>query len=202
MSPRLALVAAAMLLAVGCARTPVVSDGIGFRERQVRLDAIDAWEMRGRLAIDTGERAVQARFRWRQEHEALSLTVRGIMLGAGSFRIDGSPEALTVTARGESRVLTDPEEELSRMFGWWLPVTSLPAWLLGLPDPGFAARIDRGPGGTVKAMEQRAWMLDYFDYQLSQNLLIPRSMELKWGTLALRLNVDDFEPLPGNNSLN
>ena len=88
------------------------------------------------------------------------------------------------------------------MFGWWLPVTSLRAWLLGLPDGSFDARIERGRDGRIRSMQQRAWQLDYGEYQLSQNLLIPQSMELKWGSLALHLNVDDFEPLPGNDALN
>ena len=60
-------VLAAAVAAAGCARLPVVSDGLSPRERQARLAAAESWEMRGRLAVDTGERAFQARFRWRQD---------------------------------------------------------------------------------------------------------------------------------------
>jgi len=196
----LTLIAAAALVA-GCARLPTQSDGLGFGERETRLDAIDRWEMRGRLAIDTGERSFQARFFWRQDETALTLTVRGL-LGAGSFEISGTPETLTVRARGETRVLTEPEIELSEMFGWWLPVTSLRDWLVGLPDEAYPATptIARG---TLVALDQRLWRLDYEEYQLSTaGLLVPRRIALRHAPLELILTVDDWEPLPADEALN
>lgn len=192
---------AAVVLAAGCARLPAVTDGLDFDQREARLEAVDAWEMRGRLAVDTGERAFQARFSWRQEADTLTLNVRSFL--GGSFEITGSPEVLTVRRGRDSRVLTDPEVELSSMFGWWLPVTSLHAWLVGLPDRVYPARPRFDAMGALARLDQRLWRLDYDEYQLSDGLLLPRRMTMSYGDLELFLTVDAWAPLsPAEDALN
>jgi outer membrane lipoprotein LolB len=195
MSPWRVLLAATVL--AGCAHVePIVeTDGLDFPERAMRLEALDGWEMRGRLAVDTGERAFQARFRWRQSADVMLLAVNG-PFGAGSFQIEGDPIEMTLRARGEQWVLMDPETELSALFGWWLPVTSLRDWLLGLPDTAFAARTRRARAGTLASLEQRLWDVEYPDYGLSEGLLVPRKIDMSHGPLALHLTVDSWNSVP------
>lgn len=194
-----ALLAAAWLLGA-CATLPVGTDGLGFEQRRGELEAVDAWEMRGRLAIDTGGRAFQGSFNWRQSGAALELAVRG-PLGAGVLQVAGAPDALTYTARGETRTLLDPETELSELLGWWLPVSSLPAWLLGLPDPDHRATTQAGADGTLARIEQRLWEVSYATYQVAQtngarDVLVPRRIDLAHGNLKLRVTVDAWQPAP------
>src|SRR5690606_2890359 len=182
------LPAAAALLLSACANLPVGSDGLSLERRAAELGAVTDWEMRGRLAVDTGERAFQGSFNWRQQADALDLNVRG-PLGAGVLHVAGTPATLEFTARGETRTLTDPEAELSALLGWWLPVTSLPSWLLGLPDRAFRATTEPGVDGTLAALEQRLWRVDYATYQLvpfsgtASGVLVPRRIDLKHGDL-------------------
>lgn len=191
-----AMLAAAAALA-GCATVRVGTDGLSFEERSARLAAAPAWETGGRLAVATGERAFQARFAWRQDGESLDLTVRG-PFGGGVLQVAGSPNELTVTSRGETRVLVDPEVELSELLGWWLPVGSLRAWLLGAPDPEFPVRTRPNPDGTLASLEQRLWRVDFASYQLTgdgpQALLVPRRIDLSHGDLALRVTIDRWRP--------
>jgi outer membrane lipoprotein LolB len=194
---RLALACAALALAA-CAHFPVGHDGLSYDTRRGLLTGVSAWEMRGRLAIDTGERGYQAGFTWRQEADRLDLGVRG-PLGNGIAEIVGTPRAMTVTARGETHTLTDPETELSSLLGWWLPVGSLHAWLLGLPDENFRAVVDDGVDGTLAAFDQRLWHIAYPTYQLAalagteNGVLLPRRIDLAYGTLKLRLTVDAWQ---------
>lgn len=191
-----ATLAAALLAA--CATMHVGSDGLSYEQRRERLEAVPAWDMRGRVAVSAGERAFQASFRWHQDADALELAVRG-PLGAGALEVSGTPSALTVTSRGDTRVLSDPETQLSELLGWWLPVASLHAWLLGLPDPAFSAATEPGVDGTLAAFEQRLWRVAFASYQLAppqadagSPLLVPRRIELEHGDLHLRLTVDDW----------
>jgi outer membrane lipoprotein LolB len=189
---------AAALLA-GCATQPVGTDGRSFDDRRVTLEAIGSWQMRGRLTVDTGDRAFQGRFNWRQDAATLELIVRG-PLGQGVLEVAGPPNALTVTARGETRTLADPESELSALVGWWLPIGSLPAWLLGLPDRGFRATTEPGGDGTLAALEQRLWHVAYRAYQLAdgadaaRSVLVPRRIDLTHADLALHLTIDEWRP--------
>jgi outer membrane lipoprotein LolB len=189
-------VLAALLSA--CANMPVGSDGLSFEQRRARLESVAAWEMRGRLAVATAERGFQGSFRWEQSGDALDLAIRG-PIGAGAMQVAGTPNGLTVTSRGDTRVLEDPETQLSELMGWWLPVGSLHAWLLGLPDPQYEARTEPGVDGTLAALEQRLWRVAYESYQLAgasaadpDAVLVPRRIDLEHGELRLRLTIDDW----------
>ena len=192
-----ALLAAAALTA--CARLPVGTDGRSLAERRESLESVAAWELRGRLTIDTGDRSVQGRFNWQQDDDALELVVRN-PLGAGILRVKGRPDALTVTARGETRTLTDPEAELSELVGWWLPVASLPDWLLGFPDRDFRAVTEPGADGTLASLEQRLWHVEYPEYGLAaidvagNQVLVPRKIDMTHEALTLKLTIDDWRP--------
>jgi outer membrane lipoprotein LolB len=193
-----ALAAAALLAA--CAHVAVrQNDGLSFAERRARLEAITSWQMRGRLAVSTGERGYQANYRWRQDGDRLDVSVRGF-LGAGAVEVRGSPAELTVTARGEQRVLRDPEAQLSELLGWWMPVESLRYWLLGLPDPAFQGELDFGQATTLQTLDQRLWHVAYESYQLSDGMLVPRRIDMRHDALELRLTVDAFEPAEGGAS--
>ena len=131
---RIALLVAALLSTTGCGpRALVEHDGLGFDERRARLTAIPAWEMRGRIAVDTGERGFPATFRWRQEGERSTLVIRG-PFGAGAVEVTGSPERMIVRARGEQHVLEDPETDLSALLG---SGRARPGDRIALPMAGF-----------------------------------------------------------------
>lgn len=189
-----AALSGAALLLLGCVHTAAIDDGLGFAERQARIEAVDDWSLGGQLIIDTGERRDRMRIVWEQQGERLRLTVRGLVIGAGSVRIEGDAGRLVIEARGEARVLDDPEVGLMEELGWWLPVTSLEHWLLGLPDPGFPARTDYGPAGAVETLRQRDWRIDYEEYQLAGGLLVPRSLRLTHQALDLRLSGISWTP--------
>jgi len=184
----------------GCAHLPTGTDGLNLEQRRTLLQEVGSWEMRGRLTVDTGERGFQGSFNWRQRGDALELVVRG-PLRNGVLQVEGPPSAMTVTARGETRTLTDPETELSELVGWWLPVGSLPNWLLGFPDESFRATIEPGADGTLASIEQRLWRVDYTDYGFvamnragNSGVLVPRRIDMQHGALALRLTIDDWKP--------
>jgi outer membrane lipoprotein LolB len=179
----------------GCVHAParVGTDGLDYPQRRAQLEALAEWDMRGRLAVDNGERAFQGSFEWQQQPDALRLRVRG-PLGAGVLEVAGPLEHLTVTARGESREVRDPETELSALVGWWLPIESLSAWLVGLPDRRYPATTRFGSDGELTLLEQRQWQIEYLGYQLAQGLLLPRRIELTHKALDLKLVVDSWRP--------
>ena len=184
----------------GCATLQTGTDGLNLEQRREALHSVDTWEMRGRLSVDTGERSFQGSFNWRQQGDALELVVRG-PLRNGVLQVEGQPDALTVRARGETRTLTDPEAELSELIGWWLPVASLPDWLLGFPDDEFRAVTMPGNDGTLASIEHRLWRVDYPAYGLAatsggtgKQALVPRRIEMTHEALTLKLTIDDWQP--------
>ena len=178
----------------GCAHLPISDDGLSYLQRQVRFQAIDSWDMNGRIAVDTGQRAFQGRFQWHHSAESIELSIRG-PLGTGILQVTGPLDKLTVRAQGKTWELSDPEPELSELLGWWLPVRSMQAWLLGFSDPMFSSEEEFGPDRTLQALEQRLWRLTYDSYKLSQGLLLPHRIDLSHGSLERRVIIDRWRPL-------
>lgn len=188
-----ALIVGATLTA--CTHLQPGSDELSYDERRDYLMGLQSWALRGRIAVDTGERAFQGRFQWSQDADALALTVRG-PLGTNMLRVSGPAEALVVEARGESWSLDEPEAQLSELVGWWLPVTSFKSWLLGLPDPDYSAQTRIGEGSLLAALDQRLWQLSFVSHQLAAGVLVPRRIDLSHGPLEFRIVVDSFDPTP------
>ena len=178
----------------GCTHTQIQKDGFSYTTRQAQLEAIDNWEMDGRITVDTGERAFQGRFQWHQFKDVIELSIRG-PFGANILQMTGSSEQLVVHAQGETWRLLDPEPELSAILGWWIPVKSLRTWLLGYPDPLFSAREEFGAGPALRTLEQRLWRLTYDSYQLFEDIMVPRRIDLSHNNLELRVIVDKWSPL-------
>jgi outer membrane lipoprotein LolB len=187
------LSAVAALLLAGCV-TPdsdTAAPATTFDERSRQLRAVTNWEMRGRIAVDTGEDAWQGRFTWWQDAAALRVVIRG-PLNARPVEISGDGNQLTVRTRRETRVLEDPESELSALLGWWLPISSLPSWLLGLPDDRFAATTMVLDEQKLDTLEQRAWEIEYAEYELQGTALIPSGMRLLNEPLELVVTIDEW----------
>ena len=190
----------ASILAGGCKTLPTAgegggaSDGLGYEERRSRLLETPDWRMDGRIAVNTGAEAFQGRFRWRQAEGEVELSISN-PLGMSVLQVSGPHERLTVRAGGETWELADPEPELSALLGWWLPVRSLDAWLLGHADPDFGADRQFDPSRTeLRTLEQRLWRLTYQSYRLHEGLLLPRRIDLAHGALELRVIVDSWRP--------
>lgn len=144
---RQAVLAAAWLLAAGCASTPPVGQDVTY--------------VAGRLALQvdaTAERPAQslsAAFELRGDAQRGELRLNsplGTTLAAAYW---GPGEARLVTPQGERRF--DDLDALSRdTFGENLPLRALPDWLQGRPWPGAADQpLQPGPG-----FEQLGWRID------------------------------------------
>ena len=178
----------------GCALFRVAEDGLGYEERRTRLVATPGWRMSGRIAVNNGAQAFQGRFRWRQDDDEVELSVSN-PLGMNVLHVSGPLEKLTVRSGGKTWELADPEPELSALLGWWVPVKSLHAWLLGYPDPDYSSEQRLGPARAVLlSLQQRSWSLTYESYQLHHDLLVPRRIDLAHGALELRVIVDGWQP--------
>ena len=72
----------------GCVHTPTAEDGLSYEQHRTQLENLESWHMSGRIAVDTGERAYQGRFQWRQHGDSVEFLVRG-PIGVGLMQIKG-----------------------------------------------------------------------------------------------------------------
>ena len=102
---RVAAVAVA-LLAGGCATTPPQVQTEDWPERRAALQALDDWNLDGRVAVAAGDDGFSGGLNWEQRGEKAEITLRGPMGGAAILiRVDGAQTVVTdergVTYDGE-----------------------------------------------------------------------------------------------------
>ena len=181
-----------MLVGLGaCAPAPQRSEPPGplWESRKTVLQATQSWTSSGRIAMAAPDQGFSASFVWRQSPAWLDARLRG-PLGSGSVNISGPPQRLVVyPSDGEPFEVYDPEAELEARYGWTLPVDSMRFWLLGAPDPGFAAVEEVAPHGTLSILEQRNWQIRYTAYRDVSGQPLPRRMVMQRGDLRVRLAI-------------
>jgi len=153
-----------------------------------RRGALQSWprfELRGRVAVASGEEGFTASLRWAQREAASKIELDG-PLGVGGLRLEFNHGRLAdEIARAD----------LERRLGFSLPVDSLRYWMLGVPDPAHSA-LERVADGhpRLESLQQQGWTVVFPAYAKVSgvNYELPQRIEATREGLRLRLLVDTW----------
>lgn len=157
------------------------------------LRDLDAWSLRGRVALSTAQDSFSGAIYWAQEEEDLDLSFRA-PLGLGGFRVTGDDELIEVEmSNGQSFLTEDPGPAFQRAFGWSLPLRSLRYWIVGLPDPAAEHQEVLDPRGTPSRLRQGGWVVEYERFERVSDALLPTKLRISGRDVRIRLAVDHWE---------
>jgi outer membrane lipoprotein LolB len=181
----------AALLLAGCATVPRPSDTIEpWAQRLAALQAIDRFEVDGRIAASDGSTGFSAGLRWRQRADTASVDLTA-PLGVGAAHIEQTGSALQLrTSQGD---LYDGEEasgQLADTLGFVPPIHSLGFWLRGASDPALPASESLDAEQRLAHLEQDGWRVDYPDYMRIGHIWLPQHLTVTRGGLRLRLVIN------------
>ena len=170
------------------------ADEAAWQERRDMLQAIDAWQLEGRVAIAAYGDGWNANLDWVQVGEHMDVNFSG-PLGVGSARVAGTPKLLEVhTTEGEHFVTSDPEADLYWQLGWTAPLDRMAWWVLGLPGPGDDPDMEIDGAGRLQTLRQGGWVVEYIDYvMLDDEQAMPRKIEMRRPDIRIRLVISDWE---------
>jgi len=192
---RFALLLAAGLL-TGCAGlSPAALSPIPLSPR----DQIRDFSLSGRFALRVtlpGEKAQSSGGRLTWTH--LNRSDRVLLaspLGYGLAEIETTPELSRLkTAEGKTRESDDPDALIEEVTGQRLPVTRLPAWLLG--RGGGEARIETDPLGRPGRLHEAGWQVDY-SYDDATPAALPARLTIsRNGEIELKLRIEEWKETP------
>lgn len=167
------------LLLAGCAGPAVLESG-SLEQRAARLAELPDWRIEGRLAVSDGRQSWQSGVNWRQRGEDYVIDLVG-PLGQGRLNIRGDANGVTLDD-GERRLhAPDPQTLLTRAGIAPVPIAGLRHWLLGLPDPGLAARPVTDDDGLLRRLQQADWQIVYVNYITVDDLLMPQRIDARRG---------------------
>ncbi|MDP1896659.1 MAG: lipoprotein insertase outer membrane protein LolB, partial [Sulfurimicrobium sp.] len=80
-----------------------------------------------------------------------------------------------------------------QVLGWRLPLEGMQHWVLGRPTPDGAVEIERDDSMRVTRLRQQEWSIEYRDYRMEGNFVLPSRIVMRNDTLEIKLVVDNWE---------
>ena len=132
-----------------------------------------------------GEVRHNANFEWRHRAAADEILLT-TPLGQGVAQLSRDAGGARLV-RADKEVIEAPDwESLSvRLFGFALPLSDLPRWLLGDVTPN-----ERDAQGRPQAARVAGWDIRYLDYESAAPDALPVLVEFRRDDIELRLKVD------------
>lgn len=191
---RIALSVAALTLG-GCAALPPSTTPID-TEAQARhlrtLDAIGAFSVVGRMAVQTEKRGFSGSLRWKHTEEGDHFALYS-PLGAQVADIQSTTEGVTLVTNDRKTYKADNAENLLQgTMGWSLPLAGLSDWILGRPtsSPHEVVAIDAQ--GRLTRLKQDGWDIEYASYKAVDGMDLPGKVLLRSPQLDLKLLVEQW----------
>jgi len=176
------LLLAALVLS-GCS-TPVVrqvpeNPAAAWQQRQLSLANVGDWQLRARIALQAGESGGQADLLWNTSKAANDLRLVGAW-GRGLVRLQFDRQGATlIDDTGVRHEGNDAADLLYQVTGWIIPVSSLRAWMIGVPvDSGSATLAQLDDYGRLKILEENGWRIEYGEYSDYDGRELPKRLVL------------------------
>lgn len=186
---------------VGCAVKPVVDVSERERQRiwadkQALLETIDAWHLKGRLAVNNAQDSWSASLIWRESTQDQEVRVVA-PLGQGTAVVKREGHGMTQLKLSNGRVFfgESASDLLHAQLGWYLPVESLVYWVRGMPDPDYASQWRLNELGQIDSLEQAGWQVEYKRYRFSDHyeMELPSKLFLQRDDWRIKLVVQDWQ---------
>lgn len=164
-----------------------------------RLDSLyqlNAWAIKGRIAIQAEKEGVTATLHWAQIDDRYQMRFIA-PLGQGTYELRGSNHQVSLqTAENKLYVAQDPESLLMDNLGWKVPLGGLKYWVRGLPEPGVETEnIVRDAKGRITDMEQSGWRISILRYTEIKDFELPGKLFLQNDRFKLRLVIQGWRTI-------
>jgi outer membrane lipoprotein LolB len=189
-----ALLALATLAACRTLPPAPLAPSAPWQERRPQLQALQHFQLKGRVALSAGDNGFNANLRWFQDGARSELALEG-PLGVGGMQISAHGDDLDIiNARGEHITSAAAHAELGARLGFEIPLPSLRYWVLGVPDPARPAQESLDPAQQRLAeLTQDGWHIVYGAYVVAAGETLPARLTLQRDAVRVRLLVEEWQ---------
>jgi outer membrane lipoprotein LolB len=161
-------------------------------ERQTLLNGLHAWQIKGKIGIQTTQDSGSANVEWLQNNQQYSLTLSG-PLGATQMTLTGSPAGVMLkTAEGKEFHANNPEQLLREQWHWQLPVSYFPYWVKGVPSPASPYQATFDDRHRITLLRQNGWTINYLAYQNTGSLDLPEKLSITSSTVKAKIVIHEW----------
>jgi len=196
--PCLPAVLLPLLFLIGCASQRGLTPPASLQAHQAQLEAIQHWQINGKLGIRSPAENGSASLKWQQQPQQYQINLAG-PLGHKRLQISGTPKRVTLTQAGQPPLSAKSAEALiKKAAGWSLPVAQLNYWVRGLPAPKAPiTALSLSPEGLISELQQAGWTISYSNYQdhphAGGSLALPGKIQAQHRDLRLTLVIRQWQ---------
>jgi outer membrane lipoprotein LolB len=187
---------AALMLLAGCvsAPPPKPTESIPWPQRRSQLQALDPFQLSGRVAVAAGSQGFSAHLNWEQRGARTTVQLNG-PLGIGGVHVVNDGGVLQVeNSQGQRLADTDARDQLKAKLGFDPPLGSLRYWIVGAPDPATPSVETVGADQRLASLQQDGWQIVYSNYMSAGQTWLPQRLALQRGDVRVRVIVDQWKP--------
>jgi outer membrane lipoprotein LolB len=165
MISRYSFILLALLLASGCAHRSLTPPQ-DVLEHQRQVQAVNDWQLTGKLGIRTTADSGSATVKWVQQLASYQINLSG-PLGQKRMIITGNADKVRLEQTGEPPQEAKTAEALiKKSAGWTLPVAQLAYWVRGVPAPKLRiTQLQQNENGLIDQLAQGGWNISYSNYR-------------------------------------
>lgn len=184
----------AVLSLSGCATwsPQTVRTDIPIPSSERKTNQIQAWNVRGKIAVNSAQKGWNASFDWQQHLNFYRLTIFG-PLGTYPISLNVQREGATLTTATCTYQATDAEQLLKKQLGWSIPVDAIYYWIRGLPAPGEIHAVTHNHQGQVISFMQQGWQVTYETYARINGFELPSFIVFQNHDLRIKIIVYQWE---------
>ena len=172
----------ALLLLTSCAtvheQTVVKQEPDGWKAEQQKRQQINAWEIRGRLGIQTETDGGTLDIIWKQSDQDFSIRLIA-PFGAGNYLVQGDDTLTEIRyPDGKVEMVSNVDDVFSSVLKVNLPVNAVKDWIRGLPAKSLPVdNISWNQQGLLHTVQQSGWNVELKKYA-GKKILLPYSIYL------------------------
>ena len=176
-----------LLFIAGCAKSPLIPSEIAINNRQVQLEKLGAWQIKGRLALTTAGKNWTIKLHWLQDQEDYLIRLT-TLLNQGTHVIRGKADGACLTDQNKTICAADADNLLKQTLDWHISLPSLTHWIRGLPEPGATIKNQLfDDQGRITQMQQTDWQIDILRYTDVDGIDLPSKIHIQNNHLKLKL---------------
>lgn len=173
-----------------------------FQPHMQKLSTIRAFELHGRIGVQTEKKGFSGTLRWQHQAGGDDLGLfspLGNQVGQIHADLDG---VTLVTSDQKTYRAADAETLTEKTLGWRLPMSGLHDWVLGRPTVGAAQILSWDDAGNITHLRQDGWDIEYPQYAEFDGQQLPVKIVIKSIKLDLKLVIEGWQTESGQIGLN
>ncbi|MFT6287765.1 MAG: outer membrane lipoprotein LolB [Halieaceae bacterium] len=187
-------IAIGSLLLSACAAQPTNAPSTqqSWEQQKTALEALDQWQVQGKMALRTATESQSASMIWSQRDHVTQLRLSG-PLGAAATHIYADGKILEINRGGKTdRFDMSSPDTIAAGTGWDLPLRELPRWLLGMPTGDAAVASAVVENNVLRQFTELGWTVRYEQYGSFDGLSLPVHIIIERNESRARLIIRDW----------